>query len=177
MNFQILKREEKYAGRAFKVDQVTAQLPNGKVRAYDLVDHAPSVTIIPLTSDGKLLLIRQFRLGTGATLIELPAGVIDEKEAPQNGARRELREETGMDAGVLQELGAAFLVPGYCNEYMHFYLARDLVPAPLNPDEDEFMTLEAYPVAEVYRLARSGQIQDSKTLAALFLAEKELNPV
>lgn len=175
MNFEIQKREEKYSGRVFTVQQVTARLPNGKVRAYDLVVHAPSVTIIPVTADGKLLLIRQFRLGTGETLLELPAGVIDENEAPLAGARRELREETGMDAGQFQELGAAYLAPGYCDEYMHFFLATDLKPSPLNPDEDEFMSLEAYPAAEVYHMAREGRIHDSKTLAALFLAERQLN--
>ena len=174
MKFEIQKRELMYTGRAFKVERVTAHMPNGKLRTFDRVDHAPSVTLIPLTEDGKLLLIRQYRIGTGEMLLELPAGVIDENEDPLDGARRELREETGMDAKVLQELGAAYLAPGYCSEYMHFYLAKELSASPLDPDEDEFMTLEAYPLAEVYRMARAGEIHDSKTLAALLLAEAKL---
>ncbi len=107
-------------------------------------------------------------------LLELPAGVLDEGENPLDGARRELREETGMDARELKELGAAYLSPGYCNEYMHFILARELSASPLEPDEDEFMAMEAYPVDEVYRMAYAGEIHDSKSLAALLLAQAEL---
>ena len=174
MSFEIQNRELMYTGRAFTIRRVTARLPNGKVRSFDLVDHAPSITVIPLTEDGKLLLVRQYRIGAGATLLELPAGVMEESEDPLESARRELREETGMDAHVFQKLGAAYLSPGYCSEYMHFYLAKGLSPAPLEQDEDEFLNLEAYPVAEVYRMARSGELHDSKTLAALLLAEADL---
>ncbi len=174
MNFEIEKREVVYQGRAFDVYRLAARLPDGKVRPYDLVQHSDSITVLPLTQDGRLLLVRQYRVGSGGQLLELPAGVLDEGEDPLTGARRELREETGMDAAEIIKLGAAYLTPGYCTEFMHFYLARDLHAAPLEQDEDEFLNIESYPVGELLAMARRGEILDSKTLAALFLAEKYL---
>jgi ADP-ribose pyrophosphatase len=174
MNFEIENREMVYQGRAFAVYRLAARLPDGRVRWFDLVHHNPSITVIPLTADGKLLFVRQYRLGADKMLLELPAGVLEEGEDPLQGARRELREETGMDATEIRKVGEAYLTPGYCNELMHFYLARDLHPAPLQQDDDEFLDLESYSVAEAFAMARRGEITDSKTLAALFMIEPEV---
>jgi ADP-ribose pyrophosphatase len=174
MKFEIQNREQMYHGRAFDVYRLTARLPDGKVRHYDLVQHAPSITVIPVTADGEVLMVRQYRVGAEKSLLELPAGVLEDNEDPLEGARRELREETGMDAEELQEIGQAYLTPGYCDEFMHFFLARRLHPAPLEQDEDEFLNLESHPVADLLAMARRGEIPDSKTLAALFLAEPHL---
>jgi len=174
MSFAIEKREVMYQGRAFDVQRLSLRLPNGKLRPYDFVRHLPSITVLPVTADGKILFVRQYRVGLDGMLLELPAGSLDEGEDPLDGARRELREETGLDAAELVKLGEAYLAPGYCDEYMSFFLARQLTPAPLEQDEDEFLTVEAYPIAETLAMARRGEIHDSKTLAALFLAEKML---
>ena len=170
MNFEILQREELFQGRAFEVQRLTMRLPDGRVRPFDLVHHNPSISVIPVTDDGKLLFVRQYRVGVEGSLLELPAGVLDDEEEPWVGARRELREETGMDATELLKLGQAYLAPGYCDELMYFYLARQLTHAPLAQDDDEFLNLEAISIAEAYGMARRGEIHDSKTLAALFLA-------
>lgn len=170
MEFEILKREEMFRGRAFEVQRLALRLPDGRVRPFDLVHHNPSISVIPVTADGKLLFVRQYRVGAKADLLELPAGVMETGEDPLEGARRELREETGMDAGELLRLGQAYLAPGYCDELMYFFLARQLVSAPLEQDDDEFLHLEALPIAEAYARARRGEFSDSKTLAALFLA-------
>jgi ADP-ribose pyrophosphatase len=174
MKFEILGRETMYAGRAFNVQRLSMRLPDGRVKPFDLVQHNPSITVIPLTEDGKLLFVRQYRIGVGGPLLELPAGVLEKDEDPLEGARRELREETGMDAGDLREVGRAYLVPGYCDEYMYFYLARQLHPAPLDQDDDEFLNLEAIGLAEAFAMARRGEIADAKSLAAMFLMEKDL---
>jgi ADP-ribose pyrophosphatase len=171
MDFIVEKRESMYQGRAFTVERLSMRLPNGNVRPFDFVRHLPSVTIVPVTGDGQILFVRQYRIGPEGALLELPAGSLDEGEDPLTGARRELREETGLDAAELKKLGEAYLVPGYCDELMSFYLARGLTPAPLEHDEDEFLNLESYPVADALTLARQGKIHDSKTLAALFLAQ------
>ena len=175
MSFEIEQREPIYQGRAFRVERLGIRLPNGKKRLFDLVDHNPSITVIPVTEDGQVLFVRQHRVVISETMLELPAGVLEDGEDPLEGARRELREETGMDAREMIKLGAVYLVPGYCNEFMHFYLARGLFPAPLAQDEDEFIDLERFSLAETYRMARSGELNDSKTLAALLLAERELS--
>ncbi len=107
--------------------------------------------------------------------MELPAGVMDAGEEPLESARRELREETGMDCGELVSLGGFFMVPGYSNEYLHAYLALDLHEAPLEQDEDEFLELGRMPLAELYRKAWAGELADGKTIVTLMLALPELS--
>ena len=171
MNFEIQKREVMYLGRAFEVQRLALRLPNGKIHPFDFIRHLPSITVLPVTADGQILFVRQYRVGLDGLLLELPAGSLDEGEDPLVGARRELREETGLDADEITRVGEAYLAPGYCDEYMSFFVARQLHPAPLEQDEDEFLTLESYSIADALAMAHRGEIHDSKTLAALFLAE------
>ena len=167
---EILSRETVLQAHAFDVVKVGFRLPDGRERAYDLVDHANAVTLLPVTMDGEALLVRQYRIGSEGLMLELPAGVMDPGELPLESARRELREETGMDSGNLVALGGFFMVAGYSNEYMHAYLALDLMEAPLEQDEDEFLELERLPLAELYRRALAGELEDGKTMVTLMLA-------
>jgi len=175
MIFEELKRNTVYQGRAFGVQVVGLRLPDGRVRDYDLVRHVPSVTVVPLDETGRLLFVRQFRLGAGEELLELPAGVMEAGEEPLACAAREVREETGFSAGMLEMLGDFYLAPGYSDEHMYVYLATELTADPLEQDDDEFIELEAIPVAEVLKMAQEGRIHDSKTLASLLLALPRLN--
>lgn len=174
MKHQILFTESVYQAHAFGVRRVHLRLPDGKERPYDLVDHADSITIVPLDEEGNLYFVNQFRVGVGADLLELPAGVLEPGEDPLEGAAREVREEVGMAATHLQSLGDFYLAAGYCNEHMTVYLATGLYPAPLEQDADEFLKLVKMPAAEAFAMARRGEIHDSKTLAALLLAEDKL---
>ena len=171
---EILSRETVLRAHAFDVVKVNFRLPDGRERAYDLVDHANAVTLLPVTANGEALLVTQYRIGVGGLLLELPAGVMDAGEQPLESARRELREETGMDSAELVSLGGFFMVAGYSNEYMHAYLALDLHEAPLEQDEDEFLELERLPLAELYRRAWAGELADGKTIVTLMLALPEL---
>ena len=168
---KILARKTTYQTRAFDIQAVELETPDGRRRTYDLVDHRDSISIVPLDPQGRILFVRQFRLGCAGPLLELPAGLLESGEDPHSGAARELREETGMAADEWVRLGEFYLAPGYANEKMTVFLARSLRPDALPADDDEFLELVALPAAEAYALARSGQIPDSKTLAALFLAE------
>ncbi len=170
--FTILNRSVDYRGRAFEVHRLKLLLPDGKTHDFDLVAHRDSISILPVDSEGNLLFVRQYRVGAEAELLELPAGVLEEGEDPLRGAIREVREETGLAAKKVVLLGQAYLAPGYSSELMYFYLATDLYPSPLEQDADEFLSLVKIPAQEAYRMARAGEIHDSKTLAALFLAEK-----
>jgi len=172
--FEILGQEKVLSAHAFDVLKVHFRLPDGREHTYDLVAHPDAVTLLPITKAGEVILVSQYRIGAQGFLLELPAGVMDSGESPLESARRELREETGQDSDMLVPLGGFYMVPGYSNEYMSAFLALELHPAPLAQDEDEFLELSRQPVAEVYRMLWSKQIQDGKTIATLMLALPEL---
>ena len=169
-----ISRKEMYQGRAFDVHQVKLRMPDGQIKNYDLVKHHGAVVIVPLDQEGRLLFVRQYRLGAEQTLLELPAGVLEDEELPEDCARREIREETGMAAEHWRKLGEYYIAPGYCTEYHHIYLASDLSYDPLEADSDEFIEIVKIPVDEVFIMVNEGKIRDGKTLAALMLAKPAL---
>jgi len=163
-----------FPGKLFTVRNIRKPLPNGKEKTYELVDIQNAITVLPLDDELNIHCVEQYRIGADRKLLELPAGKIEIGEDPLAAARRELREETGMDANEIIHLGNFFMTPGYANEYMYCYLARGLFRAPLAPDADEFINLVKIPLGEMYRLIAEGKIEDSKTLAAIALARKAL---
>jgi ADP-ribose pyrophosphatase len=174
MPFELLKTEIVYPGRAFTIRRDTLRLPDGHEARFDIVEHVGSVVILPLDDHGNLLFVRQYRHASGKNLLELPAGTLDEGEAPESCARREVREETGMAAGQLDHLGGFYLAPGYSTEYMHVYLATGLHPDPLEADADEFLAVESVPLGTALVMAKRGEIPDAKSLAAILLAQSRL---
>jgi len=174
MSFDLLKSETIYPGRAFTVRRDTVRLPNGNKSQLDIVEHAGSVIIIPMDSEGNLLFVRQYRHAVRLDLLELPAGVMNEGETPEVCAQREIREETGMAANYIEHLGGFFLAPGYSTEYMNVFLATELHENPLKADPDEFISVERIPIGKALILATEGRIPDAKSLAALLLAKSTL---
>jgi len=174
MTHQILGRQMVYKGHVFNVEKVLVRLPDSREREYDLVAHGNAVTIVPVTPEGDILFVRQYRLGSESDLLELPAGMLEAGEDPLEGARREVREETGMAAGRMELLGSFYMGAGYCTEMLHAYFATDLTSSPLPQDADEFIDLVRIPAAEALRMAHAGQLQDGKTIAALMMAERRL---
>jgi ADP-ribose pyrophosphatase len=172
--FEVLKSEVIYPGRAFTIRRDHLRMPDGHETKFDIVEHGGSVIIVPLDAEGNLLFVRQYRHAAGLDLLELPAGTLDDGEAPEACARREVREETGMAAGKMESLGGFYLAPGYSTEYMHVYLATDLRPDPLEADADEFLSLERIPLAEALAMAARGDMPDAKSLAAFCLAGPRL---
>ncbi len=168
--FKILSTETLYRGPVFEVRKDRLQLPDGKVSQIDVVDHRDAITLIPIDQFGMVWFIHQYRHPVKEVLLELPAGVIEEGETPEIGAQREIREEIGMSAGKLDEIGGFYLAPGYSTEFMHIYLATDLQPDPLPGDEDEFISVEKYSAKESLALAETGQLNDAKSLVALLWA-------
>ena len=127
--------------------------------------------IVPVTDDGKILFVRQYRLGAGSEMLELPAGLINAGEDPDPAAERELQEETGYE-GTLTPLGGFYASAGYCDEYLHIYLARGLKWNPLPQDDDEFLSCISMSVEDAYHAVENGEMNDSKTIAALMMAQK-----
>ncbi|HSO26858.1 MAG TPA: NUDIX hydrolase [Anaerolineales bacterium] len=167
---EILESRKPFAGRAFDVRQDKIRLPGGQTTQIDIVEHVDSVGVIPLDAQGLIWFVRQYRHPAERNLLELPAGTLNGEEAPQAAALRETREEIGMAAASLEEIGVFYLAPGYSTELMHVFLARELSPDPLPQDEDELLTIEKYTAAEAFNLAARGEIMDAKSLAALLLA-------
>jgi ADP-ribose pyrophosphatase len=171
LNISIIERKILLHARMFEVEDLLLQLPNDKMHHYELVNHRNSVTILPVTNEGKILFVSQYRVGAEKNMLELPAGVMEDGENPKNCAAREVREEVGFAAGNLKQLGAYFLAPGYCTEKNYAFLATNLESSPLQQDEDEFLDISPIAINQAYQMALEGKIEDSKSLAALLLAQ------
>ena len=174
MNFQVLAKRNLYQGRVFTLQQWEVTAPDGRPTTYDLVSHPGAVTVLPLDGEGKVLFVRQYRLGAGRELLELPAGTLDPGEDPMVCAGRELREETGMAADHLTLLGDFYMVPGYSTERMWVFLATGLHPAPLEADADEFIEIEPIELERCWAMVTAGELHDGKSLATLLLAREHL---
>ena len=163
-----------FQGRILDVRVDTIRLLNGRETTREVVEHAPSICVVPVDEDDNVLLVRQYRKPTESFLLEVPAGGIEEGEEPEVSARRELQEEIKHTASELTELTAFWLAPGYCSEYMYVYLAKGLTPAVLDSDEDEFIEVVRVPMAEIPEQIANGAIRDAKSTAALLLAVRAL---
>ena len=168
MDFEVVRSEIVYHGHVFDVRQDQLRLPDGNLAKIDVVDHRGAVTMIPVDSQGQIWFIRQYRHAIRRQLLELPAGAAEIGEAPLTSAQRELREEIGMAAGNLEEIGSFYLAPGYSSEFMHVFLATDLQVAPLPADADEYLKIEKISARQALHLAETGKLEDSKSLIALF---------
>ena len=131
-----------FEGRAVNLRVDTVEGPRG-VTTREIIDHLPAVTILPFKEPSTLYLIHQFRKAVDQVLIEVPAGCIEHNEDPKQAAHRELQEETGFRASSMNKLGEMYMAPGFCNEYMHIYVAEGLSEGDSSFDEDEWMELKA----------------------------------
>ncbi len=174
MKFELLDAETVYQGRAFNVRRDHLRTPDGHTVKYDIIEHIGSVSIVPVDEQGLLYFVRQYRHAAEIELLELPAGTLEVGEPPLEAAGRETREEIGMQADKLVEIGSFYLAPGYSTELMHVFLATGLKHNPLEADADEFLSVEKIPVAEAFRMAENREIIDAKSLAALLLARPYL---
>jgi ADP-ribose pyrophosphatase len=174
MPFELIRSEPLLQGRAFKIRRDYLKTPDGKETKLEIVEHGGSVVILPLDAQNNLLFVRQYRHAAGSDLLELPAGTRDKDEPYELCAAREIREETGMEAAHLQKLGEFYLAPGYSTELMAVFLATGLKENPLQADDDEFLQVERIPLKKALEMAEHGEMPDSKSLAALFMARPYL---
>jgi ADP-ribose pyrophosphatase len=170
---KVLRSSRVYAGKIInvRVDTVRLEKAGKPVEATrEVVEHAPVVVMAPVDSQGRVLLVRQYRHAVGEELLELPAGGIEPGESPAAAARRELQEETGFTADDLTPMGRFWMSPGFLREEMHAFLARGLRPSRRAADEDEDIELVPVPLAELPGMIKRGEIRDAKTIAALLMA-------
>lgn len=159
-----------FSGNLLTVCCDTVELPNGKQAGREFIKHPGAVAVVPVTSDGKIVLVRQFRYPIGKAILEVPAGKLDKGENPDDCVKRELEEETGYIATRIQKLSSIYTTPGFTDEIIHLYLADGLSLAKQCPDEDEFLDVEIYSKDEIKKMIADGTITDGKSLLALLLA-------
>jgi ADP-ribose pyrophosphatase len=174
MNYEekTVSRKQIYQGNIIKVESLTVTLPDGREASRDLVLHPGASVIIPLNENGELYMVRQFRKPLEKVSLELPAGKLDCGEDPQVCAERELKEETGLTAEKISHLISIHTTPGFSNEVLHLYTATGLTEGDSCADEDEFITTERIPVAELVDMVLKGEITDAKSIIGILLAEK-----
>lgn len=174
MSFELIKSVTLMQGRTFRIRRDFLKTPDGGETHLEIVEHGGSVIIIPVDEHGNILFVRQYRHATGKHLLELPAGTRDGDEPFEECAAREIREETGMQAGRLVKIGEFYLAPGYSTEFMGIFLATELKHNPLEPDADEILHVEKFPARQALEMAERGEVPDAKSLAALLLARPYL---
>lgn len=166
--------ETLYKGKIIELRVDEVELPDGKRAKRELIKHPGAVAIIPITDQGKLVLVEQFRKALERSIIEIPAGKIEPGEDPEETAIRELEEETGYRAKDFTYIQSFATSPGFADEVIHLYLAKSLVRVdnPAEGDEDEFISLQECTIEEAEEMMKDGRIYDAKTaFAVLYIKE------
>lgn len=169
-----ISSERIYEGAILNLRRDTVTAPKGT--AYrEVVEHNGAVAIVPITNEGNVVMVNQFRYATGRVVLEIPAGKIDKGETePEKAAIRELKEETGYTAEKLQYLGKINTSVAYAEEVIHLYAAVGLTAGETEFDDDEMLDIVEYEFDEIYQMAAGGKLVDVKTIAALFMAKEQL---
>lgn len=157
-----------YEGKILRVFCDTVTLPNGACSTREYNRHVGAVCVLPLTAEGEVICVCQYRYPVGKVLLEIPAGKLDAPdEDPEEAVRRELREETGATCDKLTYLGEYLGSPAILDERIHMYLAEELTFGDTDPDEDEFLEAVRIPLSELTELVMRGEVPDGKTQAAV----------
>ena len=172
---QLLKSDERFRGRIFSVTVDTVR-EGDKVYDREVVHHPGSSVIVPVFDDGTIALVRQYRHPARRYLLEAPAGTLRRQEDPEAGAARELEEELGLVSGRLEKLSEFFVSPGFCEEKMWVYLARQLTETQQQLDEDEVIEVVRLPFSQALGMITTGEIEDAKTIIGVMLAAPRVGP-
>ena len=163
-----INRELKFKGKILDFYQDTIEVDGDHTVVWDFIGHKGAAAVVPVTADGKILMVRQYRNALDRYTLEIPAGALDEVGEPGiECASRELEEETGYRSENLEWLITLRTTVAFCNERIEVYVAHDLIPSKLHLDEDEFIELGAYTIEELKEKIFSGEIEDAKTVSSL----------
>lgn len=166
---------ELYKGRIINLYNDEVELPNGKHSKREYVTHNGGCAILPLTKDGDILLVRQFRYPYGEVVLEIPAGKLEKGENPDDCAVRELKEEVGGTSDNIINLGKIYPSPGYTNEILRVYLALDVEIGECNPDDDEFLQVERISLDKALDMVMQGEIIDAKSVIGILKAKRYID--
>lgn len=166
-----ISTENIYDGKVVRLRVEKVELPDGKKSTRELVGHSGGVGVIAVTEERTVFMVSQYRIAAKSMMLEIPAGKLEQGEDPLECGKRELIEETGYKASVFTHLGEYYATPGYCEEKLNIYLARDLTFVGQNLDEGEFLNVQTYSLDELYRMVMENQIHDAKTAIAILKAK------
>jgi ADP-ribose pyrophosphatase len=174
---EILEQKLAYKGRKFDYEVVKLRLPNGIVGEWECIRHPGGALAVPVTPDGKFVLVKQYRFTVAGRLLEFPAGTVEANESPFETIKREIEEETGYKANKWQDMGKFMLAPGYSDEYIYAFLAQDLekLATPPQQDDDEDIEVVLMSEAELEQAILAGEPIDGKTIACFYLARAYLS--
>lgn len=169
---QLLKQRLFYKGRKFNFEANRLRLPNKAEGEWECIRHPGGALAVPVTTEGKLILVRQYRFAVQGRVLEFPAGTVEPNEEPLETIQREIQEETGYHAQKWDKLGEFFLAPGYSDEIIYAYLARDLskLETPPEKDADEDIETVFFTPEELEKAILEGEPIDAKSITSFFLA-------
>lgn len=168
--------ERVFDGLILHIDHITNRLPNGKTAAREIARHVGASAVVPVDGEGNVWLVKQFRAPIDRVLLEVPAGKLDYAgEDRLLAAKRELEEETGLVAGEWTHLSDIVTTPGFSDEKISLYLARELSAGESHPDDDEFLNVVKLPLGELVDRIAQGEVTDAKTICAVMLANRVMN--
>ena len=169
-----LSSQEVFHGALINVEHWQVRLPSGQNALREIVRHRGAAAVVPLDENGQVTLVRQHRIAVGRFTWEIPAGKLDHAgEDMLDCARRELEEETGLNAESYRLLTVLDTTPGFCNEQIGIYLATGLSQHQMHTDPDEFLQVRTFPLSEAIAMVMSGEIHDSKTIVGLLMAAQQ----
>jgi ADP-ribose pyrophosphatase len=177
MNLKRLNRKEIYSGKVFNTIVDDVEYPSGRKGIREIARHPGGSCIVALFPDQTMLMVRQHRYPIDKFIWEIPAGKLDKGEDPLDCAKRELEEETGYSGSQWEKLASIYTTPGFCDEELHLFLARDLKQLPGGrrlEEGEQTMELHILPFAHVKSMILSGEIRDAKTICAILITENKL---
>ncbi len=169
MKVETLASKKIYEGRVFDVYKDTIKEGENEY-TREIITHGGSIVIVPVFSDNRVALVKQYRHPAHAFLYEIPAGTLEKCEDHETGAKRELEEEIGVTCGKIEKLTEFYVSPGFLSEKMFVYLASDLKETAQKLDDDEFIEIEKFSFEETFEMIRKNEIHDAKTMVGLILA-------
>ena len=161
------KTTDIFKGKVIDLKVEEVELPNGKTSKREIVKHPGAVAILPITKEGKLVLVRQYRKALDKVIVEIPAGKLEKGEEPLASAKRELEEETGYKADHLDFIVSFYTSPGFADEIIHLYITDKLKKGQVAPDEDEFLDVIEVSLEEAEEMIKDQTIHDAKTVFAV----------
>lgn len=176
MNFEekTISTQKIYEGRIVKLEDITVELPDGTIAKREVIRHRGASAVVPVDSDGNIIMVRQYRKPVEQVLIEVPAGKLDGDEDPLDCAKRELSEETGYTAKNYKFLTSIYVAAAYNTERIFIYLATDLEKGEAHADEGEFVEACKYSLDDLLEMINQDELRDTKSVVGLLLAKEQL---